>query len=147
MPMPLAMTASSLAPRRAAIVQCVGNTPGIMLLLPFLSGPSPNKPFAWYFLRPCTRFGKSRTGVQLLDHRFTHLVFLDLAACRGRKAVDKLDVSRNLVMGDLTAAERANLVGTGFDAVTTHDPGAQFLAIFGVRHADHLNLANGRVAV
>src|ERR1700733_9455979 len=42
-------------------------------------------------------------------------------------------------MGDLALAETLNLLGLRARAGLELDPGAQFLAVFLVRHADHLH--------
>src|SRR6202022_3676907 len=54
---------------------------------------------------------------------------LDLAGYRCRKAVDELDVARDLVMGDLALAEGANIFGARLLAVAQTNPGAELLAV------------------
>src|SRR4029077_15539291 len=84
---------------------------------------------------------------EFFDHLLAHQELLDLAGDRRRKAVDELDVARDLVMGDLAPAEGADLFGARGLAVAQTNPGAQFLAIARVGDADHLHILDLRMAV
>src|SRR5436190_13251376 len=84
---------------------------------------------------------------ELLYHLLAHQELLDLAGHRRRKAVDELDVARDLVMGDLSLAEGADLLGARRLAVAQANPGAELLAVARVGDADDLHILDLRVAV
>jgi hypothetical protein len=64
-----------------------------------------------------------------------HHELLDLAVHRHGKFVDEFDVARNLVVRDLSLAERADLVGRQGLARARPDPGAELLAVAGVSYS------------
>src|SRR6516164_11067323 len=64
-----------------------------------------------------------------------------------RKAVNKSNVARDLIMRDLTAAELADFLSGRILAVAQLYPGAQFLAIVPVGHTDHLHVLDLRMPV
>src|ERR1700722_18819844 len=84
---------------------------------------------------------------QLVDRTLAHDEFLDLAGDRHREFVDELDVARHLVVGDLLAAERLDVVFGGAGAGTQLDPGADLFAIAIIRHADHLHVLDFRMPI
>src|SRR6266446_7985548 len=84
---------------------------------------------------------------ELVDHLLAHQELLDLAGHRRWKTVDELDVARDLVMGDLALAERADLFGARRLAVAQTNPGAELLAVTRVGDADHLNVPDLRMAI
>src|SRR5436190_1854971 len=84
---------------------------------------------------------------ELLYHLLAHQELLDLAGHRRRKAVDELDIARDLVMGDLALAEGADLLGARRLAVAQANPSAELLAVAWVGDADDLNVLDLRVAV
>src|ERR1700722_1303436 len=84
---------------------------------------------------------------QLGDRALAHDEFLDLAGDGHREFVDELDVARHLVVGDAIAAEGLDLLLVDVFARTKPDPGAYFLAVAVVGHADHLHVLDFRMAV
>ena len=89
---------------------------------------------------------------ELGNHLLAHDNFLDLAGDGHRKAVNKSDIARDLIMRDLTAAELADFLSGRILAVAQPYPGAQFLAIVQVGHTvdggaafrlDRLQVARG----
>jgi hypothetical protein len=73
------------------------------------------------------------------DHLVAHDEFLRLAGDGHRQFGDDAHVARDLVVGDLAAAELADLVLAGRRAGARHDPGADLLAVLGVRHPEDLH--------
>src|SRR5207247_983392 len=96
---------------------------------------------ATWFVDACGH-GSGRPGfneVQLAHHLVPHHKLLHLAGHGQGHLVDKADVARDLVMGDLVAAELADVVFGGACARLGHDPRAYFFAILRVRHAEYLD--------
>ena len=81
------------------------------------------------------------------NHLLAHDKLLDLAGDGHRKAVNKSDIARDLIMRDLTAAEVADFLSGRILAVAQPYPGAEFLAIVPVGHADHLHVLDLRMPV
>src|SRR5262249_25325042 len=73
--------------------------------------------------------------------------FLNRAGHRHREAVNKFDIARHFVMGDLAVAEGADLFRGRALAVAQAYPGAELLAIAGIGDADHLHVLYLRMAV
>ena len=63
------------------------------------------------------------------------------------KASTKLHVARDLVVGDLAAAEVAQLVVVELGALAQDDPGHDLLAVVLVGHADDLDVGDRRDGV
>src|SRR5437667_12731211 len=84
---------------------------------------------------------------ELLGHRLAHRKLLHLAGDRRGEAVDHPDIARNLVVRDASLAERLDLVRTEGRAALRNDPGAELLAVFRVRHAEHLDILDLRMPV
>src|SRR5580704_17462299 len=88
-----------------------------------------------------------RLQAELLDRLLAHDEFLDLARDGHRELGHELDVARDLVMGDLALAERADLLGSRGLAGLQLDPGADLLAVARIGHADHLDVLDLGMAV
>ena len=93
----------------------------------------------------CALFGG--LGVRLghgfgpaLGGHLAQLEFLDLAAGGQGEAVHHGDVARDLVPGDLAAAEGAHVFGRHGHVGPGDDEGAHFLAIFAAGHGHHLDV-------
>src|SRR5580658_1632565 len=96
-----------------------------------------------------TRLARSaaRVRTQGLRLLLAHREFLDLAGDRHRERLDEADMARNLVMCYLALAEASDVFGVQHCSRTQADPGADFLAIFRIGHADHLDVSNLGVAI
>src|SRR5882757_814144 len=81
-----------------------------------------------------------RRAGEFLDHHFAHREFLDLARHRGREALDDPDVARDLVVSDAVLAERAYAFRIERGTALGDDPGAEFLAVLRVGHAEYLDV-------
>ncbi len=79
---------------------------------------------------------------QFLDHLLAHDKFLHLAGHRHREVIDEFDVAGDLKMRDLSLAEFADFLRRRGFTFFQADPGAQLLAIFGIGHANHLDVGN-----
>ena len=94
-------------------------------------------------IRSRTLLGCSLDGEsKLFYHLVAHPKFLNLSRNRHREFGRETDVARHLVGRDLAAAIISNLIGGGGLAIAQPNPGAHFLAIFGVGHTDHLSIAD-----
>src|SRR2546421_2335543 len=93
------------------------------------------------------RVGRGRLDPQLGYGDLAHSELLDLAGDRHREVVGETDISRDLVVGDTTAAETPHVVLGHLGPRPNLDPGHDLLAEAGVRHADHLDVADVRMAV
>src|SRR5450631_2888978 len=80
--------------------------------------------------------GLRRLQSELRLDLFPHHELLDLAGDRHRKFVDEFDIARNLVVRDLSLAEAADLGGRQGLARARPDPGAELLAVAGVRYPE-----------
>src|ERR1700722_3408361 len=69
-----------------------------------------------------------------------HHELLDFSGDRHRKLVDEFDVTRNLVVGDLSLAEQADFFRAEGFAGTHPDPGAELFAISIIRNAEDLHV-------
>ena len=76
-----------------------------------------------------------------------HDELLDLAGDGHSEAIDELDVTRNFVVRDLVPAKLAELLGCRGRASLELYPGAQFFAVFWIRHAHDLHRARPAVDV
>src|SRR5262249_24345399 len=106
----------------------------------------PPSPVAKYheMQAPTNDRGESRRPLllqsELADGLLAHDELLDLAGDGHREGVDKLDVARDLVVGDVALAELADLIGGRGYAIMQLDPGTDLLAVLGVGHAYHLHV-------
>src|SRR5471030_905939 len=94
--------------------------------------------------RSCADF---RCAGEFLDHHLAHREFLDLAGYRGRETLDDPDVARDLVMRDAVLAENAYALRIERGACLGDDPGAEFLAVLRVGHAEYLDILDFWVPV
>src|SRR6185437_9234727 len=76
---------------------------------------------------------------EFLDHGLAHHEFLHLPRDRHREGVNETDVAGDFVMRDLALAEGLDRLRRFALAGLEFHPGAQFLAVFLIRHADHLH--------
>src|SRR5450755_4473478 len=95
----------------------------------------------------CISRGLRRLQSELRLDLLPHHEFLDLAGDRHRKFVDEFDIARNLVVRDLSLAEAADLVGRQGLAGARPDPGAELLAVAGVRYSENLNIQDLRMTI
>src|SRR5450755_19354 len=79
---------------------------------------------------------------QLFDGLLAHEVLLNLARHGHGEVLDKNDMARYLVMGDLAFTELLYLLGGGLSAVIELDPGDDLLAVLWIGHADDLHIAD-----
>src|SRR6266850_6951018 len=95
-------------------------------------------------LRSGGRFG---AYAQLGAHLLAHDELLYLAGDSQRELGNEPDMAGNLVLGDLAAAEVADLQVGGDRAGSELQPGADFLSVFLVRYAEYLHRLDFRVPV
>src|SRR5579859_2745131 len=97
---------------------------------------------------PSGRFnGRGPLQVQILDGLLAHQELLDFACNGHREFIDEHDIAWNLVVSDLVPAEFANLLYAGLLAWLEADPGADLLAVFGIGHANDLDIADFGVTI
>src|SRR5258705_9764988 len=77
---------------------------------------------------------------EFFDHAFTHHELLSLARDRHRHFFDKANVSGDLVVGDLIAAELSDVVFGAIVAGLEHDPRAYLFAVFLIRDTTNQSL-------
>src|SRR5262245_29719732 len=84
---------------------------------------------------------------KLVDHLLADEEFLNLARHGHRELIDEADVTRDLVVRDLASAKRANFFFVGLLLRLKSNPGAEFLAVLLVGHANDLHVGDFRMAV
>src|SRR5579884_914859 len=109
--------------------------------------PSMRPPRRWR-IRPLGRLHPGRRLKAELAHRLLpHLELLDLAGDGHGELSHELDVARDLVVGDPAFAVLLQGVLGEAGALPDLDPGHELLAVLGVGHADHLDVAHVGVGV
>src|SRR5262245_31080269 len=84
---------------------------------------------------------------ELCDGGLAHPVFLDLARDGHGEVGREPDVARDLIGGNLAAAEVADLVDGRVLSLAKPDPRADFFAVLDVRNANHLNVGDFRMRI